>query len=178
MPIPETPAPHANPDAQPGPSSDVGPAPNPRQQAPAPGQEEYEDLDDRLRFEHERLRVLIVEDDAIVASFLQDIVMSAGGEIVGVAASGHAAVGLAESIRPDIIIMDVGLPGMNGIDAAAIICARQRLSVVFISGHNVETAVTRRLGDRSGMEFLLKPFGAVELCDALLRAYVSGLMPR
>lgn len=179
MAVPEVPTPDASPDIGPESGRNANPASPRREQVfPATAQEECVDLEDRLRFEHERLRVLIVEDDAIVTSFLQSIVTSAGGEVAGTAASGHAAIGLAHSIRPDIVIMDIGLPGMNGIDAAAVIRAREPLPIVFISGQNVEAAVARRLGGLSGVGFLLKPFGAIELCDALLRAYVSSLAPK
>jgi CheY-like chemotaxis protein len=131
------------------------------------------DIPNLLEIEGEPLRVLIVEDDAMVAGVLQDIVQEAGGEVAGTISSGLASVGAAAAIRPDIAIMDVGLPGMDGIDAAAIIRTRYRLPVVFISGTEVSPEARHRLGDVGGVEFLLKPIRAEILREALLKAFAS-----
>lgn len=120
------------------------------------------------------LRVLIVEDDAMVAAVLQDIVRDGEGEVIGTISSGLASVGAAASIRPDVIVMDVGLPGMDGIDAAAIIRARYAIPVVFISGRELRHDEARRLGALDRVEILLKPIAGDALCDALLRAYAGS----
>jgi CheY-like chemotaxis protein len=115
------------------------------------------------------LRVLIVEDDAMVAAVLRDIVLEAGSEVVGTISSGLASVGAAGAIRPDIVIMDVGLPGMDGIDAAGIIRARFRTPVIFISGRDIQSEVSARLDDLNAVEMLQKPVDRAALCAALER---------
>lgn len=114
--------------------------------------------------------MLIVEDDGMVAAVLRDIIEEAGGEAVAMITSGLASVGAADGTRPDVIVMDVGLPGMDGIDAAGIIRARYSIPVVFISGRDIRDEVAARLGALKAVEFLVKPVDAAGLCAALLRA--------
>jgi two-component system response regulator AlgR len=118
----------------------------------------------------EPLRVLIVEDEAMVAAILTDMVEERGGRVVGMMTSGLASVGAASGTRPDVIVMDVGLPGMDGIDAAAIILARHSTPLVFISGRDIRAEVTQRLGDLDGIEILVKPIEQNALCEAIHRA--------
>ena len=117
------------------------------------------------------LRVLIVEDEGMVAAGLTDIIEECGGRVVGMITSGLASVGAASGTRPDVIVMDVGLPGMDGIDAAAIIRSRHPVPVVFVSGRDVRDEVTRRLGNLDGVEMMLKPIDAEALCEAIRRSH-------
>jgi CheY-like chemotaxis protein len=118
--------------------------------------------------------VLVVEDDGMVAAVLRDIIEEAGGEVVAMITSGLASVGAADGTRPDIIVMDVGLPGMDGIDAAGIIRARYSIPVVFISGRDIRDEVAGRLGQLNAVGFLVKPIEAAAFCAALLHAHSRG----
>jgi CheY-like chemotaxis protein len=120
------------------------------------------------------LRVMVVEDDAMVSAVLRDIVEGAGGEVVATVTSGLASVGAAGGTLPDLIIMDIGLPGMDGIDAAAIIRARYGTPIVFVTGGDIRDEIGRRLGNVDGIEVLAKPIDPYALCEALLRAYRSS----
>jgi CheY-like chemotaxis protein len=117
----------------------------------------------------EPLRVLIVEDEAMVTAILSDVIEACGGRVVGMITSGLASVGAAAGIRPDVIVMDVGLPGMDGIDAAAIIRARYSTPIVFISGRDISAEVEHRLGDLEGIETVVKPIEPKMLCEAIQR---------
>lgn len=119
----------------------------------------------------EPLRVLIVEDEAMVAAVLADIVEELGGRVVGMITSGLASVGAASGTRPDVIVMDVGLPGMDGIDAAAVILARHSTPIVFVSGRDIRAEAEERLGYLDGIEVLLKPIEQDALSQAIHRAY-------
>jgi CheY-like chemotaxis protein len=119
----------------------------------------------------EPLRVMVVEDDGMVSAVFRDIVEGFGGEVVATVTSGLASVGAADGTRPDIIIMDIGLPGMDGIDAAGIIRSRYSIPIVFVSGLDVGDELARRLGESGGIELLLKPIDPESLLQALLKAY-------
>jgi len=81
-----------------------------------------------------RGRVLIVEDEAIVADELEFEVLQLGYEVVGVAASGREAVSLADESRPDLVLMDIQLQGaMTGSEAASIIHRQTGAAVVFVT---------------------------------------------
>lgn len=116
------------------------------------------------------LRVLIVDDEPMVAATLEDIVSENGGEVVGIISLGLASVGAASVIRPDVVLMDVRLlPGLDGIDAAAIIRERRWTPIVFISAIDASDEIGRRLSSLDGVEVLPKPIDAGALCQAILR---------
>lgn len=118
------------------------------------------------------LRILVVEDDPLVAAVIQDIVRDAGGTVAGTITSALAAVGAAAVIAPDVVVMDVRLAGaMDGIEAAGIIRARRNTPVVIISGEVDETELRARLESLEGVEAVLKPLYSQTLCGAILRAY-------
>ena len=119
----------------------------------------------------EPLRVLLVEDEAMVAAVLTDIVEDLGGRVVATITSGLASVGAASGTRPDVIVMDVGLPGMDGIDAASVILARRSTPIVFISGRDIRSEAEKRLGNLDGIEVLLKPIDQDALSQAIHRAH-------
>jgi CheY-like chemotaxis protein len=120
------------------------------------------------------LRVLIVDDDPGVAHVLEDMITEAGGESVGIITSALAAVGAAAVIAPDVVLMDVRLPGaMDGIEAAGIIRARRSAAVVIITGAAADPEIKSRLRTLEGVEFIIKPVLESELCAAILRAYTA-----
>ena len=112
------------------------------------------------------MRILIVEDEPLIALDIEGIVTGAGHEAIGKVATGSDAIGLAEQQRPDVVLMDIGLAGdMNGIDAAKTIldrCAIRSLFVSAVSSQSRDGAdVARPFG------FLLKPVDAAQLTRAL-----------
>lgn len=112
-------------------------------------------------------RVLIVEDEVIVADDLEWQLVQLGWEVVGTAASGDEALSLADQRRPDIVIMDIALQGrMTGIEAAHIIQRRTGAAIIFVTAF---AAVFLR--DPGQMQppgiCLSKPFSAIQLKAAL-----------
>lgn len=106
------------------------------------------------------LRVLIVEDDAIVAALLAETLEACGHSICGIETSEASAVTAAARERPELIIIDVGLTPGSGIAAIAEIDRAGPVPHVFISGERLE----------QGPEILLKPFRMPELLLAMKRA--------
>ena len=120
------------------------------------------------------LRVLIVDDDPGVAHVLEDMITEAGGESVGIITSALAAVGAAAVIAPDVVLMDVRLPGaMDGIEAAGIIRARRSAAIVIITGAAADPEIRSRLRSLDGVELVVKPVLENELCAAILRAHAA-----
>jgi CheY-like chemotaxis protein len=91
-----------------------------------------------------RAKVLVVEDEGVVATDIADILNKLGFEAVGIATTGREAVALAESLKPDLVLMDIRLKGdMDGIEASEIIRQRTRSSVVYITAHADMATVQR-----------------------------------
>lgn len=120
------------------------------------------------------LRILIVDDEPSVAVVLEDMVTEAGGESVGVITSALAAIGAAAVISPDVVLMDVRLPGaMDGIEAAGIIRARRSAAVVIITGAASDPEIRARLSTQGEFEIVSKPILENELYAAIRRAYAA-----
>jgi DNA-binding response OmpR family regulator len=120
----------------------------------------------------ERLRVLVVEDEALVADYIADVLEEAGHEVAGFAATGEKALEAFGRDQIDLAILDIKLKGsMTGIDVAH--AARDRaIPYVFISGSG--DPLTRMAAEAiNPLAFLQKPFNQKELVS-VLRAAVKG----
>lgn len=113
------------------------------------------------------IRILLVEDEGIVAQDLQETLDRQGYQVVGVASQGVQAVCMAEELRPNLIVMDVGLQGeIDGIQAARMILERFHMPVIFLTGHRDIETLQRAV--RTGpLGYILKPFQEVELRSAI-----------
>jgi CheY-like chemotaxis protein len=85
-------------------------------------------------------KILVVDDEAIITMQLERRLTAMGYSVAGMAASGEGAVEKARSIRPDLVLMDIVMPGeMNGIEAARIITTELGIPVVFITAYADDT---------------------------------------
>ncbi|MFZ4624879.1 MAG: putative bifunctional diguanylate cyclase/phosphodiesterase [Rhodoferax sp.] len=116
-------------------------------------------------------RILIVEDEAIVARDIRLQLESLGYQAVGLASSGEQAVRLADQLRPDLVLMNIGLgTGMDGIAAALAIRACQSVPVVFLTAFAADDILERAmLAEPYG--YILKPFSERELRTVLQMAF-------
>ena len=109
------------------------------------------------------IRVLVVEDEAIVARDIEQQLLELGYQVLGICATGEQALELAGQLRPDLVLMDVQLAGrMTGIDAAGLIREQLALPVVFITAYCSDEVLNRaKVCEPYG--YILKPFSEREL---------------
>jgi AmiR/NasT family two-component response regulator len=111
-------------------------------------------------------RVLVAEDEALIRLDLVEMLSEGGYVVIGEAADGEQAVEQAEALRPDLVIMDVKMPKMDGIDAASIIAERRIAPVVILTAFSQRDLV-ERARDAGAMAYLVKPFGRKDLMPAV-----------
>ena len=118
-----------------------------------------------------KLRVLVVDDQPAVCEVVADSIQYAGHEIVGTAKDGVEAVARAKELLPDLVVMDISMPRMNGVEAMkAILAAGATKRVLLMSGEYRSLGVTRDEMMRNGASgFMEKPFNVGELFDLLDR---------
>lgn len=102
-------------------------------------------------------RILLADDEAVIAMQIEDLVQAEGYEVAGIAANAAQALDMAVRLRPDLVIMDIVMPGdMDGIDACAIIQRELNIPVVLLSAHGEEKFL-RRARAALPSAYLLKP---------------------
>lgn len=109
--------------------------------------------------------VLTVEDDPIVRADLRLVLEDAGFTVVADARDGVEAVELAREHEPDVILLDLGLPRLGGVEAAQRILAERRVPIVALTGRSVELA--DEAVEAGASSYVLKPFAGPEVVTAL-----------
>jgi DNA-binding NarL/FixJ family response regulator len=123
----------------------------------------------RLERNGRPLRVVIAEDEAVVALDIQDVIREAHGDVVGIAVRGEDAITLAAALRPDIVLMDVHLMGdLDGIEAARAIKALRGIAIVFVTAHG-DADTLRRMFDVVPTSPLIKPISEAHLREVIMR---------
>ena len=110
----------------------------------------------------QRLRILVVEDEGLVAAGLKGLLEETGHEVVALARDGQQAVRLACDLHPDLIIMDIRIPGVDGIEAARAILTREPIPIIFLTAYADED-LFRRAGEAGAIAYLLKPVDGARL---------------
>ena len=133
--------------------------------------------------------VVIAEDEVLIRMDLAEMLAEEGYRVVGQAGDGQTAVDLVEEHRPDLVILDVKMPVLDGIAAAEAI-ARQRIAPVVMLTAFSQRELVERARDAGAMAYLVKPFTASDLVPAIelavsrfaelshLEAEVAGLTER
>ena len=111
-------------------------------------------------------RVLLAEDEALIRLDLAEMLTDAGYEVVGQASNGEEAVSLAESLRPDLIIMDVKMPVMDGLTAAETIGEQRICPVIMLTAFSQKELV-ERARDAGVMAYIVKPFTVSDVTPAV-----------
>jgi AmiR/NasT family two-component response regulator len=113
-----------------------------------------------------RSRVVIAEDEALIRLDLKETLEELGYEVVGEAGDGEQAVALAQQLRPDLVILDVKMPVLDGISAAQKIAAAGIAPVVILTAFSQRDLV-ERARDAGAMAYLVKPFSSTDLMPAI-----------
>jgi response regulator NasT len=111
-------------------------------------------------------RVVIAEDEAIIRLDLKEILVSAGYDVVGETGRGDEAVALVDEHRPELAILDIKMPGLDGVAAARDITARHQVAVVLLTAFSQRDLI-EDARDAGVAAYLIKPFRRSELLPAL-----------
>ena len=111
-------------------------------------------------------RVVIAEDEALIRLDLKEMLEEEGYIVAGEAADGEAAVDLATKLRPDLVILDVKMPILDGITAAERIAAEHIAPVVILTAFS-QRELVERARDAGAMAYLVKPFTKADLVPAI-----------
>jgi two-component system, response regulator PdtaR len=112
------------------------------------------------------LSVVIAEDEALIRLDLKEMLEEEGYLVAGEVGDGASAVDLAQRLHPDLVIMDVKMPGLDGISAAEQIAAERLAPVVILTAFSQRDLV-KRASDAGAMAYLIKPFTRADLVPAI-----------
>jgi AmiR/NasT family two-component response regulator len=111
-------------------------------------------------------RVLIAEDETIIRLDLRDLLVRSGFEVCAEARDGEEAVALARSEQPDVAIMDVKMPKLDGIEAARRILDERPIPIVMLTAYGQQELVSRAV-EAGVFGYLVKPFREQDLLPAI-----------
>jgi len=118
---------------------------------------------------HALLRILLAEDETIIRLDLRDLLERAGFEVCAEARDGEEAVELARETVPDLAILDVKMPRLDGIEAARRILEERPIPIVMLTAYSQEELVSRAV-EAGVFGYLVKPFREADLLPAIQAA--------
>ena len=113
-----------------------------------------------------KTRVVVAEDESLIRIDIVEILRDNGFEVVGEAADGERAVALAEELRPDLVVMDVKMPLLDGISAAEIITKKKIAPVVLLTAFS-QRELVERAAEAGALAYVVKPFTPSDLIPAI-----------
>jgi len=111
-------------------------------------------------------RVLIAEDEALIRLDLKEMLEEEGYVVVGEVGDGQAAVDSARELRPDLVVLDVQMPVLDGLSAAEQIAAARIAPVIVLTAFS-QRELVERARDAGAMAYLVKPFSKADLVPAI-----------
>jgi response regulator NasT len=114
----------------------------------------------------ERTRVIVADDESLIRMDLREMLTNLGYLVVGEVADGRSAVNQARELRPDIVIMDIKMPDMDGIEAAKILTEERVAPVVLLSAYSQRDLVDRAR-EAGVTAYLVKPYREEDLTPAI-----------
>ena len=114
----------------------------------------------------ERTRVIIADDESIIRMDVREMLTNLGYLVVGEVGDGRSAVNLARELKPDIVVMDIKMPGMDGIEAAKILTEEKISPVLLLTAYSQRDLVER--AKEAGVAgYIVKPFQESDLAPAI-----------
>lgn len=114
----------------------------------------------------EQPRVIVADDESIVRMDLREMLESLGYLVVGEVGDGESAVHLSRELKPSIVIMDIKMPGMDGIEAGRILTEERIAPVLLLTAYSQQDLVDRAK-DAGVMAYIVKPFQESDLAPAI-----------
>jgi response regulator NasT len=114
----------------------------------------------------DKLRVLVAEDEALIRLDLVELLTDEGYAVIAEAGDGEEALELARTLTPDLVVMDVKMPKMDGISAAAVIAEERIAPVVMLTAFS-QRELVERARDAGAMAYVVKPFDASDVVPAI-----------
>ncbi len=114
----------------------------------------------------ERVRVIIADDESIICMDLREMLNNLGYLVVGEAGDGRSAVNLARELRPDVVLMDIKMPDMDGIEAAKVLTQERIAPVVLLTAFSQRDLV-ERAREAGVVGYLVKPIQEADLAPAV-----------
>lgn len=113
-----------------------------------------------------RKRILIADDESIILMDLREMLTNLGYLVVGEANDGQSAVNMARELRPDLVVMDIKMPDMDGIEAATVLTAEKIAPVLLLTAYSQQDLI-ERAKDAGVVGYLVKPFRESNLAPAI-----------
>jgi AmiR/NasT family two-component response regulator len=114
----------------------------------------------------ERTRVIIADDESIIRMDLREMLTNLGYLVVGEAGDGHNAVNMARELKPDVAVLDIKMPGMDGIEAARILTEEKIAPVVLLTAYSQRDLV-ERAKEAGVVGYITKPMRESDLTPAI-----------
>lgn len=111
-------------------------------------------------------RIVIAEDETLIRMNLRQALVEQGYIVVGEAGDGASAINLARSLKPDLVVMDIKMPRLDGIDASNVLLQERVAPVVLLTAHNGPEYINRARAAGVGA-YILKPFREADLMPAI-----------
>ena len=113
------------------------------------------------------LRIVVADDEPDMRDYFQRVLKRLGHEVVGAASDGPELLRLCMELRPDLIVSDIKMPGMDGIDAAVELYRRRPVAVILVSAHHEPDLIERAAADHV-LSYLVKPIKQADLETAII----------
>ncbi len=113
-----------------------------------------------------RTRILIADDESLILMDLREMLANLGYLVVGEANDGQSAVNMARELRPDLVVMDIKMPDMDGIEAAKVLTEERLAPVLLLTAYSQQDLI-ERAKEAGVVGYLVKPFRESNLAPAI-----------